>query len=143
MKRLLIAAAALVALTSAANAVELPRIYLGTWCGPNLENSLMGKTGDESGMYTKDRENCAPNDGAFVLGKTGFNFGVESIPCQIKSVRRTGQSWPISTKPRNGEWPKGDWIPAVDITARCDRQTVVIRVEWHKGGFLGLTDLGR
>jgi hypothetical protein len=116
--------AILLALASPAAADDLPAIYLGTWCG-NGDDILTLKVGNErcEGART-------------IIRRNGLTFYVddEIEDCRFKSIRKTGRSWPVSTKPM-----KGDWVPEVDITTKCaDGSTLKYRLIWLKGGQLNM-----
>jgi hypothetical protein len=142
MKKLLIAASlalvAALALPTAAAADELPRIYLGQWCGDrpaqNRQETYENRRTDVRNLVGGG--DCG-DDKVLVLKRDGFTYGDDS--CRFTSIRKTGESWPRWTKPTKGDWPKGDWVPEVDVVAKCASGTVKLRFNWIKGDVLRVT----
>ena len=129
-KKLLRTAATLIALAAPAVADELPVIYLGTWCVSNSDDET-GLTPDPASKHpiAKVGAEACPNADRIRFMKKGYDFGKDTETCRFTSVRKTGQSWPRWTKPL-----KGDWVPEVDITARCEEGPAVkFRLIWNKG----------
>ena len=127
---LLLSAAAmltgLVSLTTSipATADPLPGVYFGEWCGEHHPNA-----DQQDKIYTKG--DCDPNSIRFEIKPNGFDYGDGT--CRFASVRKTGQSWPRGTKPKKGDWPKGDWVPEVDVTLKCHGFSSKLRLTWIKG----------
>ena len=141
MKKLLLTAAALVALAAPAAADDLPRAYLGTWCAVD--------TGDET-VLTPIKgakhpvakvgfdEPCSKDGGPMVIRRNGYDFltddGEMGEPCRFIGVRK-GQLWPRWTKPQ-----KNDWVPEVTLSVRCEEGPAIkVRLNWNKGDIVTMT----
>jgi hypothetical protein len=127
MKKLLMTAAALLALAVPAQADQLPGVYFGDWCGEHHYN-------EDRDDKTYERGHSCEGPIQFEIRPNGFN--VDGKTCRFASVRKTGQSWPRWTKPKKGDYPEGDWVPEVDVVLKCDGWSSTLRLSWSKGDIL-------
>jgi hypothetical protein len=142
MKKFLTTTAVIGALTSPALAADsLPGIYVSHWCGDIASNQEKSPT---FGMCSGDPDPEADDILVVNLKPTGFNyFGDGENYCRFKSIVKTKTSWPRMTKPRPGDWPKGDYVPEVFVRADCGKKFGVVRFlfSWAKGDELIVTSV--
>jgi hypothetical protein len=134
MIRTLLAAAA-IAFAAPALADPMPPAYLGYWCtdaGADAKPVI--------GFEKCTRKEAAYEDGlSLKIEPTRFVYGGDN--CPITSIRKTGDAYPMSTKPRAGEYPNGDWVSEVIVMGKCGQERFKYRLHWLKGGGLTVTDL--
>jgi hypothetical protein len=89
MKTLTLAAAAVIAITGAAAAVEMPAKVIGEWCHV-----------DEGGVYVAAKRFCAKSrDVVFFVHSVGFHVRIKGEPalylCVPQEVTATGNAWRV------------------------------------------------
>jgi hypothetical protein len=110
---------------TSAKADEMPGIYLGQWCLSSPEE------GRESFYFPREpNEECEYSDGYLTLKRNGYEAHEQT--CRYVSVKKTGKTLPASTKPT-----KADWIPVMDVVARCHGEgetwSEKLRLSYYKG----------
>jgi phage-related protein len=131
MKKLIIAAAALIALTTSAKA-DVPEIMRGHWCAASGINTSIGE-GYFNKVDGEEWKKCQEGDGYLTLSRTGYV--AHETTCRFLSVRDTGRKSAPWTKP----YPK-EMVPIVRVAARCTQEDSRYKVSFEftylKGGGL-------
>jgi hypothetical protein len=135
MKKYLLATT-LILTSSLASADPLPSNYLGKWC---LIRNEYYTTDTKYERITTEEElkTCRTGDGYLEIKRDRWE-GQED-QCKFTSVKRTGESTPVSTQPR-----KGDWVPIVRVAMSCSGQGTRWKAKstfmYWKGGQISIID---
>ena len=134
MKRLLLIATALLALTAPANADSLPDAYLGRWC--------FNGNGYKSVDSEAEWKACLAGDGYMEIKRDGW-VGHEET-CKFISIKNTSEKIPRENEVGRDIW-KGSWRPIIYVTARCrffedPPWNVRLKIRWFRGGGFSMTE---
>jgi hypothetical protein len=138
MKRLLLIATALLALTGSASADPLPDGYLGRWCA----NGAHGDGITYEAVDGKEEwETCLDGDGYMEIKRNGWAGHEED--CKFISIKATREKIPREDIDGRDVW-KGAWRPVLHITARCTGEgttwTLRTTFGWLRGGGFSRTE---
>jgi hypothetical protein len=127
--RTILTGVALALAATAAAADELPRAYLGAWCGVLPTEEKQEVLLERPGKY------CDAG-GLLSFSRNGMDFEGENT-CRFTMIRQ-GDGWAPHTKAR-----KSELIPEVFVRAACGGFWLTLWMHWVKGSGISITVLQR